>query len=295
VKARESLEDEKREAQAAVEDSESRLREAEILRYASAETLQRSDARADAAWARVRELEAELAGSNARHASSHVTLEATAKRLEAENAKVAGRLETEVEANAGLRERIDVLHAEMRQNAERYAVQIKDAMAEAERRVKPMLVELDSLRSMATTYQTGIRDAGRKEFDFIQQLSAAKSRSDRLEAQVHEQSNEIDALSLEISALRERSAVPPELAAVIWALAKAGRLNNSDFDTLGTLVDAYVTLPGHCPKCVDGEPELAQVDGGFEMLCPECDHCSGVARSRLKAVARFMEAEGGRQ
>ena len=50
-----------------------------------------------------------------------------------------------------------------------------------------MLVELDSLRSMASTYQSGLRDVQRKEFDFLQQLSSAKARADRLEEQLRSQ------------------------------------------------------------------------------------------------------------
>lgn len=62
------------------------------------------------------------------------------------------------------------------------------------------MLELDSLRGMAATYQAGIYEASQKEFDFIQQLSVAKSRAERLESQVRAQSDETDAL------VRERDA-----------------------------------------------------------------------------------------
>ncbi len=290
--ARDSLEAERQELRALADDVERRLRDTEIRRQAAEEALQRSETRAEAAWARVRALEAELATTASRRASTHETLEASISRLEADNQKLAKQLETETAVNAALRERIDGLQSEMRQNAEHYAAQIKDAIAEAERRVKPMLVELDSLRGMASTYQAGIRDASRKEFDFIQQLSAAKSRSDRLDAQVRNQSDEIEALTRELHALRARSTVAPEVAAVVRSLAQSGRLSERDFGELGTALDNQVDVPAHCPKCGDGEPELAQIDGGYEVLCPECDHSSGMGRSRLEAVARFLSAAG---
>jgi hypothetical protein len=34
------------------------------------------------------------------------------------------------------------------------------------------------------------------------------------------------------------------------------------------------------------------VGEGYELQCPECDHSSGVGRSRLEAVTRFMNGEG---
>ncbi|HEV3106181.1 MAG TPA: DNA-binding protein, partial [Trinickia sp.] len=62
--------------------------------------------------------------------------------------------------------------------------------------------------------------------------------------------------------------------------------------TVGTSLDAYVSLPVHCPKCTDGEPELAHAGEDYELLCPECDHSSGIRRSRLEAVSRFMNDQG---
>jgi Plasmid replication region DNA-binding N-term len=289
IEAQKTLDAEREEMRAALDDSDRRVREAEIRRQASDEALQRNEARAEAAWARVRELETELAAYATHRESSHDRLQASAARLEHENEKLASRLEAEMNANAALRERVDELQAEMRYNAEHYAAQIKEAIGEAERRVKPMLVELDSLRGMAATYQAGIRDANRKEFEFIQQLSAAKSRSDRLETQVRNQSDEIDSLTLELEALRAHSAIAPEVADFVCTLAQAGKLKESDFAVLGTALDSHLAMPGHCPRCTNGEPELAQVDGGFELLCPECDHASGTRRSRLEAFSRFIQ------
>lgn len=292
VQAKETLDTERLEMTTALEAAQRRVRDVEVRQEALDEALQRSESRAETAWARVRELEAEFASEHTQRASSHETLSATAARLEADNEKIARLLESERVGNAKLRERIDSLHAEMRQNAEHYAAQIKDAIAEAERRVKPMLVELDSLRSMAATYQAGIRDASRKEFDFIQQLSTAKGRADRLETQVRDQSDEIDALTRELDVLRARSSVSPEVAGVLCSLAQAGFLSEADFAALGTVLDGHVSLPARCPRCPDGEPEMGQVDGGYELQCPECDHSSGVGCSRLEAVTRFMSGQG---
>jgi hypothetical protein len=292
AQAKETLDVERLEMRAALDEAQRRARDAEVRQETLNEALQRSESHAQAAWARVRQLEAELASAQVQGTSSQEALSIAAARLQADNEKIAQLLESERTTNAKLRERIDSLHAEMRQNAEHYAAQIKDAIAEAERRVKPMLVELDSLRSMANTYQAGIRDASRKEFDFIQQLSAAKGKADRLETQVRGQSDEIDALTRELDALRARSTVSPELADVIYSIALAGHLSNAHFTTLGTVLDGHVVLPARCPKCPDGEPELGQVGEGYELQCPECDHSSGVGRSRLEAVTRFMNGEG---
>jgi len=290
AEARQTLEGERAQAHATVDEANRALREAQIREEAARDAWQRSETRAEAAFTRVRELEAQLSAAAALRVSGDEALQGAVVRLEADRARLEQRLEAEQATSALLRERIEALHQELRESTEHYADQIKDAIAEAERRVKPMLVELDSLRSMANTYQAGIRDATRKEFDFIQQLSAAKSRADRLEAQTREQSDEIDALTRELAKTREQSAMSPEMASVMCAWAESGRFEEADFAALGTALDAHVALPAHCPKCVDGEPELARADDGFELLCPECDHTSGAKRSRLEAVSHFMEA-----
>lgn len=288
--AKQTLESERKTIFDELEHATNTLREAQIRQEAANEAWQRSEARAEAALERVRTLEAQLSASAAARTSQEDALQASFARLEAERTRLEQQLDVERTTNASLRERIDSLHRELRQSTEHYAAQIKDAVSEAERRVKPMLVELDSLRTMASTYQTGIRDASRKEFDFIQQLSAAKGRGDRLEAQVREQSDEIDALTRELATAREQGAFSPELAALLRAWAQTGRLADADFAALGTSADAIAEIPAHCPKCADGEPELARADDGFELLCPECDHSSGVKRSRLEAVTRFIDA-----
>lgn len=286
--ARSGFDSEREAIQAQISAAEQDTREAEIRRQASEEAILRSDARADAAWERVRSLEAERAMASSHDSVHQDSLQSSVRRLDAENETLRKRLETEQSTNATLRDRIDALHIELRQSTEHYAQQIKDAVAEAERRVKPMLVELDSLRTMAATYQSGVRDASRKEFEFIQQIATAKARGDRLDSQLREQSDELDALTKEISALRAQQHVDPAVASLLCALANAGRLNPDEMATIGTAADGHVALPLRCPKCEEGEPELSEVDHRYELQCPECEHSSGPGHSRLEAVSRFL-------
>ena len=212
------------------------------------EAFQRSEARADAASARAAALEAELSTLRGRESDANGGLQALISRLERENDALSKRLEHEQTTNADLRNRLDELQSELRQNTEHYAGQIKDAVREAERRVKPMLVELDSLRTMSATYQASARDAGQKEFEFIQQLSAAKARADRLEVQVRGQSDEIDALARERDSLRSRGAMSDEVGRVFCALATQGRLSSDELAALGTQVDAHVHVRRVAPS-----------------------------------------------
>ncbi|MFL9911833.1 DNA-binding protein [Paraburkholderia sp. RL17-337-BIB-A] len=290
VHARSTLDDEREEIRAQVAAADQRAREAEIRNSMSEEAVKRSELKAEAAWERIRALEMELSSTTTHGTAHQESLQATARRLDSENETLRQRLDTEQATNAALRDRIDALHVELRQSTEHYAQQIKDAVAEAERRVKPMLVELDSLRSMAATYQSGVRDASRKEFEFIQQIAAAKARGDRLDAQLREQSDEVDVLTKEVAALRGQQGIDPAIASLLCSLVEAGRLTTDELTVVGTAADGHVTLPLRCPKCEEGEPELSQVDHRFELQCPECDHSSGPGESRLAAVSRFLSS-----
>ncbi|MFM0357071.1 DNA-binding protein [Paraburkholderia nemoris] len=290
VHARSTLDSEREEIRAQVTVADQRAREAEIRRDVSEEAIKRSELRAEAAWERVRALETELSSATTHGTAHQEGLQATVRRLDSENETLRQRLDTEQATNAALRDRIDALYVELRQSTEHYAQQIKDAVAEAERRVKPMLVELDSLRSMAATYQSGVRDASRKEFEFIQQLAAAKARGDRLDAQLREQSDEVDVLTKEVEALRSQQDIDPAVANLLCSLVEAGRLTADELAVIGTAADGHVRLPLRCPKCEEGEPELSQVDHRFELQCPECDHSSGPGESRLEAVSRFLSS-----
>ena len=284
--ARESLDVDREQVRAGIADAEQRLRDATVRQETLEAALARSESRNDQLQARVTELEVQLASQSTHGSANEATLLTTVARLEKELAAMAGRVDVEQTQNAALRERIDTLQAELQQRTEHYAQQIKDAVAEAERRVKPMLVELDSLRSMASTYQSGLRDVQRKEFDFLQQLSAAKTRADRLEEQLRAQSDELEHATRDLHALQASRGMNPEISALIRRLADAGQLDAAAFAAIGTSMDHDTPVPNQCPRC-DGEPELSHGADGFEVSCPECEHASGPWPSRFEAVARF--------
>jgi DNA repair exonuclease SbcCD ATPase subunit len=285
--ARAALTTQAAHAQAIVDASEKRLHDTEIRHGAIDEARERAEARVEAGSARIAALEAELAAIRAQESHALAGVRATIERLEKENAALSRHLEQEQATAARLHERIDTLQSELRHNTEHYAEQIKDAIKDAERRVKPMLVELDSLRSMASTYRAGVRDASQKEFEFIQQLSATKARADRLETQVRDQSDEIDALARERDVLMARAGLSAEVGSMICALAMQGRLSREEMSALGTQVDAYVAAPSRCPACGDGEPELSRHENEFELSCPDCEHSSGPVASKLAALDAF--------
>ncbi|GGD84601.1 DNA-binding protein [Caballeronia grimmiae] len=264
-------------------------RDAEIRCQAIEQAQRRAELRAEAAVAQIASLEAELKASRARESHVQNDLRDVVMRLEAENKALSERIAREQADAARLRDRIDELQSELRHNTEHYAQQIKDAVKDAERRVKPMLVELDSLRGMAATYQTKVREAGQKEFDFLQQISAAQTRANRLESQVREQSNEIDALTRERDAHRVRVGMSAELGGLIASLALDGRLTAAEIETLGTQVDAYVAAPLDCPACESAEPELQRHEDEFELSCPNCERSSGAVASKLAAVQAFLK------
>jgi DNA repair exonuclease SbcCD ATPase subunit len=266
------------------------IRHAEIRQETIELARQRAEARAEASYARIAVLEAELKTLTHQGTDAETGLRDIIARLEDDNKALSERIEQEQMAAARLRDKLDELQAELRHNTEHYAQQIKDAVKDAERRVKPMLVELDSLRGMAATYQASAREAGQKEFDFIQQLSIARGRAERLESQVRAQSDEIDALVRERDAHRVRANVSTEIGGLLALLVADGRLSANEIAALGTQIDAYVAAPNACPACASGEPELQRHEDEFELLCPNCDRTSGAASSKLAAIEGFLRA-----
>ncbi|MGZ2749076.1 DNA-binding protein [Burkholderia stagnalis] len=284
--ARDSLDVDREQVRTDVAQAEQALRDARIRQETLEAALARSETRNEQLQARMTELEVQLASQATHGSANEATLLTSVGRLEKELIAASGRVDAEQRQNAALRDRMDTLQSELQQRTEYYAQQIKDAVAEAERRIKPMLVELDSLRSMASTYQSGLRDVQRKEFDFLQQLSAAKARADRLEEQLRSQSDELDATTRERNTLRANRGVNPDIAGLIRRLADSGKLDADAFSAIGTALDQDIPVPSQCPHC-DGEPELSHTDEGFEVSCPECEHASGSWPSRFEAVARF--------
>lgn len=276
---REELAHERADMQRAIADAEQRVRDAQLLyEHARAELERQYDARASSALKEGESLE-RLAAERAAAAQTRAQLAMLENRL----------AESQHEA-ATLRDRVDALQAELRERTERYAAEIKDAVANAERRVKPLLVELDALRTAASSYQAGLRDQNRKEFEHVQQLAAAKARADTLQQQLDAQSDELDRLTRRIEQLQSQAGVPPALGKLIAALAAAGRLNEDEIASIGTAADGYIDLPSSCPGCDDGEPELYERDGRYELQCPECERTSGEVGSRLAAFSRFATA-----
>ncbi|MFP4906253.1 DNA-binding protein, partial [Paraburkholderia sp. BR14261] len=116
----------------------------------------------------------------------------------------------------------------------------------------------------------------------------AKARADRLDAVLRERSDEVDVLTRQVTALRGQQGLDTSVASLLCSLAAAGRLGAAELASLGTVVDGQVALPARCPNCHEGEPELSEVDDGFEFTCPECEHTSGTGATKLAAYARFM-------
>jgi DNA repair exonuclease SbcCD ATPase subunit len=197
------------------------------------------------------------------------------------------RLSERDAALAELRAQYDVLRSEAQANAEHYAAQLKSALDDAQRRVRPMLLELDNLRAIAATHQQGVKEAGRREFEFMQQLSLSKGRAQTLEKLADRQADELAALHRELAVVRERGGAEPHLAQLIADIAARGVLEDADWVRLGRTVDGYATVPGHCHRCAEGEPELTEFDGHIELACPECGHSSGACGSRIEACCRF--------
>ncbi|WJF91819.1 DNA-binding protein [Paraburkholderia bonniea] len=288
--ARAELEEERQQFQAQVQSAEKNAHEASIRLDSSDESVRREEEKTEAARQRIRELEAELTSAHLQRGVHQDALQSATQRMQTETHALQTHLDTERAANTVLRERVEELHIELRERTEHYAQQIKDAIDAAERRVKPLLVELDTLRGMAATYQSGTREANRKEFEFLQQLAVTKAQSDRFSAQVEEQAEALDALNQELAELRKQQDADPALAALLYRQALSGRLSADELQIIGSKLDAQISLPQHCPQCKTGEPELFQTDGQHELACPECEHSSGARSSRLEAIAGFFSA-----
>lgn len=288
AQAHQMLEHEREKIQKMQQEADRSAHDADIRRIAVNEMLQRSEARMETALNQARELETQLTVNAAQHVLQQNQLADHVQQLEAKNSTLQKHLNTEQASNAVLHGRIDTLHENLRSSTEHYAQQIKDAMAQAERRVKPMLVELDSLRSQASAWQTSQRDMERREFDLLGQLTAARTRNDQLDAVLRERMDEVEALTRQIDTFRTRQAVHPVVTEVLCSLAASGRFRDEDFESIGTLLDDQVTLPSHCPHCGASEPDLSLAGHEYEISCPACSYSSGPCPSRLKAVAHFI-------
>jgi len=280
--------DAEREAQTqATQAAHQDARDAELRLALAAETLSQAQTLLRDETTRREQAELQLAvlrGEVAVHTQSE---NQSHEHLRAELDVLRRQLDDRQRSLTVLQEQIDTLRAQAQANAEHYASQLKDAVDEAQRRVRPMLMELDGLRTQASTYQAGIKESSRREFDFMQQLSTTKGRADTLERLVNRQADELANLHGELAKTRERGGIQPELAQWVVDLVSRGVLSEAELAPLGRLIDGFVPLPKLCFVCRDGEPELADLDEQIEIACPECGHSSGLRRSRLEASRKF--------
>ena len=273
--------------QAARDESDNALRRAAVERDLAVESAREARDALTMAIAEKRALELRLAFEHDTLAASRTDTHSLQALLDRDNDSLRadlGRLRDEYQT---AQSELAMLRTKLQENAEVYAGQIKDAVANAERRVKPLLLELDTLRGMASTYESGARDIGRREYDFIQQLSVAKGRIDTLDELSNRQADEIAALHRELALAVRQNGLPPAIGALLASLAVSNRLSADEMAVLGDLVDGFAPQVRVCPACGEGEPELSNDEGVFELRCPECDHASGPARSRVAAAAQF--------
>ena len=267
--------------------NERRAREAELLVTIAHDATRKAQIQLDQEIARREQAQRQLALLQGEAAGRADQGHASRMDRETEAAALRIRLADREREFTALRQQHDELRIEAQTKAEYYAAQLKDAIDDAQRRVRPMLVELDNLRAQAATYQAGIKEAGRREFDFMQQLSLVKGRADTLEKLANRQADELAALHRELAIARERGSGDPKLAELVAQLAARGALSDTDLTALGRAADECASIPARCVVCEDGEPELTEFDGLIEISCPECGHSSGTCGSRLQASYRF--------
>src|ERR1700761_6483252 len=98
IQARASLDEEREELQALVAAAQRDSQEGKIRSEVSEEAIQRSEARADAAWERARVLETQLAAASTNGSAYQEGLKSSLRRLEAENESLNKRLDAEQSA-----------------------------------------------------------------------------------------------------------------------------------------------------------------------------------------------------
>ncbi|MEJ0004227.1 MAG: hypothetical protein WDN30_12980 [Pararobbsia sp.] len=155
--ARLQLDSDRRALQVSRDESEEALRRATAERDLALEAAREARDALTAALADKRALELRLDFEHDALAASRTDTDSLHAVLERDNAALRaelGRLRADQQAAQA---ELLALRAKLQENAEIYAAQIKDAVADAERRVKPLLLELDTLRGMASTYESGSR------------------------------------------------------------------------------------------------------------------------------------------
>lgn len=285
--ARNGLDAERSQMTQAAHEAERRVRDAELRLTVAVDATQDAQAQWRGEAQRREQAELQLAALRGQMAAQAQNDHSHHELALAELDSLRRQLAERELAQVALQKQYDALRMQAQTNAELYASQLKDAMDDAQRRVRPMLVELDGLRTLASTYQAGVKESSRREFEFMQQLSTVKGRADALEKLANRQADELAGMHRELAQVRERGAVEPAVAQLVVELASRGRLSAGELLALGRSLDSMVTMPERCIACEDGEPELADLNGQIEIACPECGHNSGWCGSRLEARQKF--------
>ena len=285
--AKKGLDDERAALIHQAQEVERRARDAELRLAMALDAAREAQVGFAEAVTRREQAEMQLAALRGEQAARADHSDSSRRQLSTELESLRRQLDERDVQLATLQRQSDELRAQAQLNAEIYANQLKDAIDDAQRRVRPMLVELDALRAQASTYQAGIKEASRREFDFMQQLSTVKGRADALEKLANRQADELAGLHRELAKAGENRGVDPVVAQWVADLAARDVLASADLARLGRSVDAFVAIPRHCVACGDGEPELADINGQIEVACPECGRSSGWSQSRLEACRKF--------
>lgn len=221
-----------------------------------------------------------------------------AQYAEGEKVALSTQLQAAQAENGTLREQVAALQAELASRAVEYAAHLKDALASAEARVRPLLVELDSLRQRVAAADRETRETPRREFEWMQQLNQART----LAAQARQEAEQAraEAERLRQAGLADRDdawgeargerpgGIAPALGRLVADLIRQGVLSEEAVRPLGRALDAFIDAGMPCPQCTSDETDLAMLGQQVEFTCAACGHQSGVHATRAMALAHFV-------
>lgn len=271
-------------------------------RGAQAAELARAETAAQHALARQWELESEVdvlrrqcaeqgarlaarAGDIQRDDMLHSVL---ARYAEGDKAVLSAQLQAAQADNDTLRQQVAALQAELAGRATEYAAHLKDALASAEARVRPLLVELDSLRQRVAAADRETRELPRREFEWMQQLNQARTLATQARQDAEQARAEADRLRQAGEASRGGESLSPVLGRLVADLIRQGVLSRETIRPLGPALDAYIDAGISCPHCASDETDLAAIGHQVEFTCAACGHQSGVHATRALALAHFV-------
>lgn len=271
------------------------------VRSAQATELARAETAAQHAMARQWELENEVDALRRRCAEQATRLASRprdaerdealhsmlAQYTEGDKAALSAQLQAAQADNGALREQVAALQAELASRAVEYAAHLKDALSAAEARVRPLLVELDSLRQRVAAADRETREMPRREFEWMQQLSQARALAAQACQEAEQARAEADRLRQAGGAGRNEG-LSPVLGRLVADLIRQGVLSKDAVRPLGPALDAYIESGMPCPQCTSDETDLATVGHQVEFTCGACGHQSGVHATRALALAHFV-------